>query len=336
MKTGYIAAPTGGAFYHLLAWRSALAHLLFSSFFLTAFAGEVLSAAPADNEGVTASLEMAATTMSQYFKAMKSLEFKAVQETTVSSTGQHYTEELSYVGEANCYRFDVTDPNPRLSVAGAFNGEYGQYLTKDDGLLALKKGERFSDMDAMTVLGALNPFAWFTADQYGGIHSATPKCQIPTPVLLGNAEEWKRRLTTNTVPRMQMRGKKQLLAITMDGGTVPFETVKCTYTVLFDPDRGFFPVAWERFDKEDDEREVYEIDEFASAKAPKGGVFIYPSKATLSIYNAADGPPYCKKTISITSIKVGVDFDKDAFTIDPATANVIQDMDSKKYIRVPK
>lgn len=293
----------------------------------------ILCGAPLSAEDAPKLLEEAVNRMSDYFKTVKSLEFQVRQETFAPDGG--FTETFNFVGMGPWYRYDVSNGTPEFNDTVAFNGDYGQCYSKVDGLLKVKKRERLDDADAMFVLGALDPFSWFTENQCEGFRSAHPNHSVPTLSLLSDADAWKRRLTEGTSIQTALVDGKPMLRVKMPGGVETSRTVKSTYSVSFDPGRGFFPVAFERETIDGNERETYAVDEFGSVTTPDGKSVIYPKKATRYIYYS-EATPYCKKTIVVTGFRIGKTYDRDTFTIDPASAKIIHGLDTKTYIQVPK
>jgi len=221
--------------------------------------------------------ELAAQQLSRYFETLKGFEFKVSQDTVVPSTGERYSETLSYASQGSLYWFDYTDDSEEVSTQSAFDGEYGQYLDKAIGRLAIQKNKRMSDFVAMDATGLLQPFSFFNADVYLGVGTKNSQPQIPSSDALGDMKQWVRRLSGNgvTLGTGEIRGRKVVI-VSLPGGVPPGVTYPTTFTVYLDPQRGFYPIEWERLAADGSIREVYDIEEVEVEKTKSGIAFSYP------------------------------------------------------------
>lgn len=289
-----------------------------------------------ENSADVSALSVVAEQLSKYFQRYSTFEFSATQETVIPSSGERFTETLSYVGAGQHYKYAYSDGTPSFTCEMAFNGEYGQSWDKENNMLHLKKEERMSDGTASNVLGVLAPFQFLTTNDLEGNTSARRKFSFPTLTSLGDAEQWRRRVHDGVTAETISRDGRPLLCVTMPGGVMYGRKFDTTYRVFFDPKRDYLPVEWERASTTGETREVYKVEEFGSVKTNDGGMFTYPKTASRLKYLDDDKAHYCETIITVSDVRVGEQYDMDMFTIDPSVASVIHDIDANTYITVPK
>lgn len=228
--------------------------------------------------------------------------------------------------------YDIEQKNAtgkiRENLVSAFNGELYQQLSRESGILYLSKIRAKHDpifsqqhyllMPFYFVLSAkaLNPFApldfqsFTNRDDWSSILEQVGLSGVEN-VSFGDQECW----------RVQLSAKNDK---------------ESTYIVYFSKKLNGYPIGWELRNKLGEILYSYTVNATASLKVsePGGGNFYYPMEASLKGFSS-------NVLASVTNIRISdvtfeIKDDSEMFTIDPASATAIRDVDNNLLIEVPR
>jgi len=267
-------------------------------------------------------------------KSISSISFSSEQTTTVTKSGDTFKTYLTYTASGKKYIYtsfqDTNNTGSDEHYTVGYDGTTCNYYTARDGMMSVAT-HRMDDVPLINNWAFFEPFSFF------GSKDATsgPYVRFPSLTDFQNSDLLKSEVKQFTdIKEVQYEGHN-CVSLRVAGGRIPFRTEDSEFTVYFDKDIGFYPIAWERVGKETRQRIRYFVTEIGYVKLGDKKI-AYPKSAIRTLYLAAD--PDHPFTITKSSIReinlneVSEDFD---FQIDPTIANVIFDADAKKYITVP-
>jgi beta-lactamase regulating signal transducer with metallopeptidase domain len=273
-----------------------------------------------------------------YFQPISSLSYTGTETWTILNPGPDQVNEITkttlFISSGDRYVIkaweDQFKSNDRLVKSNdganmqymAFNGSHFQqlnYLSREKDL-SLRKGPPF--WPTPPFLRPLLRNAYFTMpfDFVGMTMTENPHWPvILTPNLYKHQENWV--LKTRSFQNGILSGKRGIIMKVLgknwaDGGD-------CLISVLLDPSKDYYPVAWE-FPASGHPSDIfsYVVTELGAVQA--GNVSLpYPKTATIS--TLIDGKLNWMHTITIAQVSVNdIALDDPRFTIDPKKADFIQ------------
>jgi hypothetical protein len=271
------------------------------------------------------------------FSPISSLSFSATQVCVIQMPGpelnKKITDKIQFDASGDKFTYTVEQSselpgNHYHKASGAYNGESLQTLLGTT--LAIKTESPSSIPSLSQELFLIAPYAFVEAAAAANPEYQADKTFVLTPNQLINPQYWKTLLTSvKSISSGSMEGKQGL--IMKLSGELWGEPIDMS--VLFDPTQNYYPMAWERSNSRGF-RQSYVVSDLEYVRA--GSVSLpYPKKAILTKYAGAEPGSIC--TISVDNVAINnISPDDNRFTIDPAQASYINDVDKKVLIPVPK
>jgi outer membrane lipoprotein-sorting protein len=306
--------------------------VVFSAICLTAFFSVTfMSAAEVMSETDRAKLLLKAH--QEHFSRIQSLSYTARYEAIYPSK---LAKRLDIVSKGDLYKFDfkqITNGTEVLQAGGSFNGEVLQIINKKKSLLKIKNGweENLSAVWGMDHF--VRPFDYVPMSL-----AQSPKKHY---LVLRVGDYVTADLSVNYLSKLKKLKKEEKSSLGYNCWS--FTVVgyifgeEAEIKVFVSEDHNYYPIAWERFSGQGDERRgfIYEISELGVWKNGKDSIF-YPQKAKLIQYCRGQKEPCAEGNISISQLEINKIIDDELFTIDPSTASYIVDVDNDKVIVVPR
>jgi|GEM_PF-5077387 len=261
-----------------------------------------------------------------------------------ASGSAFYIKSSGYVGPKDGPMEQLSSP----IVTAAFDGETLQGLFVDGGVLyILKKMEIFQKNYPFTTsgnMGVLDPYKFIG---YCSIVQKAAANKVPKEKSDGLLPEFSDYVGTEAIdfalssgnivdPNFNLEGQDCVVATFPSGFMGGVESF---FKVYFSKKHNFYPIGWDWCYKEKSYiRQTFRID---VSKLAKSGSFVYPTEYEKVAYTFKEGDAeshpmskmkFIEKNVNINSPK----FDNDVFTIDPAQAERIFDVDANVWLRMPK
>jgi hypothetical protein len=272
------------------------------------------------------------------FQAVENLEYKASSKMPANSGLSPALLHIVFSKDAR-YQYDYTSPHtapsPALSFISGYDHAFFYKLDKKNLYLTIGKDSAATDQTLYMKNYGLLPYLFFPQE-----YAPDPKHSfLLKPVHLADPLRWasfKKRL--NPIGITEILGRKALAA-EIDSGIDFYTQSESRALVYFSIPDSFYPIGWDLISKKGEmpvmEYRVEEIGEIDAGKA----ALRYPQKATRLYYNkggklSRDNPSVA--SIAVHEIKVNQELPEDRFSIDPAAAADIYDLDAKTHIEMPK
>lgn len=278
---------------------------------------------------------------------LKNVQYRARIATSLpgNSALKGYTTEVTYFGKTRYYKWRVVTDAPTESrfrdYSVAFDGTQFARLTGD--YLELAKTEREGDPHTYRRGALFLPYEFLvTLPKSAAFSAIQTRADYRSATLhdVIGAQSWDRFLAVahfSTVAASN--GEEYVIASSKCGRDPAFgnEDTGGTISVSFARHSHGFPVKWTRENGLGDRLE-YQVTELGSVRLGESALkFSYPKKATLRKFFAGKSDATIIDELVIDKLNVNDDqFSEDMLTIDPAMATLINDVDAKTIIAVPK
>jgi hypothetical protein len=274
------------------------------------------------------------------FGAVRSLVYSGTQKssfpkTTFAPTGGYFdTQETRVFFSSRGEKFSLTEKitslpeGPSNDFTASYNGTLWQYFIHDVGRLFIS----VNHINSGPVIGSNLLFLPYTYLLFG----KTEKDQInlwDTVTDYASKSRWADVLAraTNVEATIDEAGRK-LVKVTSKVTDPETGELSRTLVTTFSVADNFFPIRWQLF--WDNSLADYAVNELAEVPISDGGsAFRFPKLATIKF---SDSTGSTETVITIDSVQIDQPADDGEFTIDPAGAQNIHDIDSDVVITVPR
>jgi hypothetical protein len=237
-------------------------------------------------------------------------------------------------GEKIFFDIDLTSINGSndLSAIVAYDGEHFQEFVKNRQRLEISKVNRStSGILAYNNLLFLPYFFLFPSVKADSAHIIRLKDWT-------NPVAWREMAQSIENCKETTLDGRQCVEFVVPGGKAPLSELNTSFRVTLAKDLDYFPVKWERINERGETLLSYHVTEIGREKANlPGGYIYYPRKASSVAYEEAN-PKRILTTMEgiIDHVGVNTSLDPDIFTLDPAAARVVYDVDTNTVIRIPR
>jgi hypothetical protein len=271
---------------------------------------------------------------------LHTIEYKCRIETLDAKGKSINKETLHYVESSRGYRWEHTiDPGASKSFERsivAWDGERSMTFDSVAGMIyTTTAAPKVAAPPAFVPRGPLEVFAFLrNQESEQTMQAVWPELQgFSSP---GVWQSFAKRVTNQN--EVTAAGEKGIIVEAPGGPFRGFVSGPTLFRVKFSDEDALYPVSWERQWLQQDTVLAYTIQKFGEVQIGKeGSTWRFPAEARIESRdpNAAQ-PPRFTKLISTDEVRINHTVEEDAFTIDPAIATNIYDLDAKTIITVPK
>lgn len=238
--------------------------------------------------------------------------------------------QFEYWAKGDLYIFDLSDAAARKNVEAqrvGFNGAYWQNFTNASAVLELKRGPIPGDIYLPNFDAFVMPFAFLKEEKGPSSNSGIMLKD------LHDSDLWNR-----VKKSVKFVGKSEINGVHTDiveilGGQDRFKSLPFVFRVHLAPELGGYPVGWDKVFERDKVIMSYRVQEVGYATDPETEKkYPFPKKATV-VVSRPSGEAVRTNEYTITTLEVNQIKDDNIFTIDPAKAKLIYDMDTNTYIK---
>jgi hypothetical protein len=276
--------------------------------------------------------------VAESFERLNSLKVSATSDITQNpgfwddrgGAGQVVSQVVqTYQGEKFLYDIKMSQNGQAYNdYINSYDGRYYQSFNRLSGTLMLGSKPVRRHLIENEVQPVLMPFYFLLSSLEKDPYAITPLTDFTKP------SNWKKLLSQISLGKFEFESFNGKPAIRLEFGRVLDSTTNrnCRYIVYFDPTTGF-PSGWERLDDQNAVVLRYSVNTLGRKSITGEQSFLYPKEAKLEYFS---GKNLAATTIiKVNSISLNTDFDEQ-FTIDPAIATTIRDIDHRTTIAVPR
>lgn len=307
------------------------------------------SQAALSEEKISALVDDISRPLSAYFSGIQGLSFtveKIVTKSAVNAedhSGSLPKGRIALLFDGNRYRIDdksgFGSAGEKNNTLVAFDGETYQRLLYGDLRLYIRKlkpGEpKPSEYFFRFVNPMLMPFEFLSPRLATSDLNDFELSELQDPHI------WDQLKSRIVAASLQTADGGKKLIIDFSASREALTQKKSLYRVTFDPQRGMYPVEWERIDKDGNVIYKYEIEKLGSTRDPTGRTLLVPWIATKAFYGGTPRFPSQAQPISVAQYTIQnfqlnpTTVDQEEFTIDPGLARSIEDSNAQVVITVP-
>ena len=275
-------------------------------------------------------IEELVSNITAYFDQIQSIEYDYTRSKSIAKT--EIAVSVHWKEKGNLFLYDwIQHDSPELTESDAYDGQHYQFIWPSTNNLVVgkKRSPRFGNGRRLVQdLLFTAPFQW--------LHPPEDKNKADLLTV-----PFFRSLNVASIVRSSVEMKavtinsRECVELSLPGAVDYYQRVPYTYKVYFSIKDNYFPIGWDTVDAADKIISQYRITELGKIATASGQFFYYPKTATLGWFGeSGSNTTDVVQTFRITNFSLN-SLSDDNFTIDPSTANSIQDMDTNMVIMVP-